>query len=170
MACLPFPVWPACRFGLKFPECCMHFTLHQFQVIHLLHHPHTYARTLHSHTLSLTHSFACYIRSLLSLHCPMDTDLLTNGPIPWTVFAGSRSLPSLSYSSRTLVKFIDLYNFVQQGTFIALGMILLQQSNALSPSLAHFGAALGQSFVSAGGHNVSASRYSLCHLTFFPLH
>ncbi|KAG7099168.1 hypothetical protein E1B28_001039 [Marasmius oreades] len=67
----------------------------------------------------------------------------------------------------------DGVDFVRQGAFIALGMILLQQSEASSPSLAptrslytkivsdkhedpmaRLGAALGQGLIDAGGRNV----------------
>ena len=104
VACLPFRAQPTCHYGLEFPECHRCLTLHQFQVIHLLHHlthTHTLLTLIHSPTLSLvTHS-------LLSSHHQMDTNanLLVNDLIPWTVFAGPWSLPLLSYSSRTLVKF-----------------------------------------------------------------
>jgi len=73
----------------------------------------------------------------------------------------------------------DSVDFVRQGAFIALGMILVQQSDASSPSLAsirttytkivgdkhedpmaRFGAALGQSFIDAGGRNVTISLQS----------
>lgn len=68
----------------------------------------------------------------------------------------------------------DSVDFVRQGAFIALGMVLVQQSDASSPSLAdtralyskvvsdkhedpmaRFGAALGQGFIDAGGRNVT---------------
>ncbi|KAJ7596896.1 D-isomer specific 2-hydroxyacid dehydrogenase [Mycena floridula] len=70
----------------------------------------------------------------------------------------------------------DSVDFVRQGAFIALGMILVQQSEASSPSLAstralytkvvsdkhedlmaRFGAALGQGLIDAGGRNVTIS-------------
>ncbi|KAI9445101.1 26S proteasome regulatory complex non-ATPase subcomplex Rpn2/Psmd1 subunit [Lactarius indigo] len=73
----------------------------------------------------------------------------------------------------------DSVDFVRQGALIALGMILVQQSDASSPSLApiratyakivgdkhedpmaRFGAALGQSFIDAGGRNVTISLQS----------
>ncbi|KAI0004235.1 26S proteasome regulatory complex non-ATPase subcomplex Rpn2/Psmd1 subunit [Russula compacta] len=73
----------------------------------------------------------------------------------------------------------DSVDFVRQGAFIALGMILVQQSDASSPSLAstratyakivgdkhedpmaRFGAAFGQSFIDAGGRNVTISLQS----------
>ncbi|QRV75716.1 26S proteasome regulatory complex, subunit Rpn2/Psmd1 [Ceratobasidium sp. AG-Ba] len=73
----------------------------------------------------------------------------------------------------------DPVDFVRQGAFISLGMILVQQSEASSPSLsptralyhkiisdkhedpmARFGAALGQGFIDAGGRNVSISLMS----------
>ncbi|KAG9126952.1 proteasome regulatory particle base subunit, partial [Ceratobasidium sp. 392] len=73
----------------------------------------------------------------------------------------------------------DPVDFVRQGAFISLGMILVQQSEASSPSLsttrtlyhkiisdkhedpmARFGAALGQGFIDAGGRNVSISLQS----------
>jgi len=73
----------------------------------------------------------------------------------------------------------DSVDFVRQGAFIALGMILVQQSDASSPSLAsiratyakivgdkhedpmaRFGASLGQSFIDAGGRNVTISLQS----------
>lgn len=73
----------------------------------------------------------------------------------------------------------DSVDFVRQGAFIALGMILVQQSDASCPSLAsvratytkivgdkhedpmaRFGAALGQSFMDAGGRNVTISLQS----------
>ncbi|KAJ7103629.1 armadillo-type protein [Mycena belliarum] len=73
----------------------------------------------------------------------------------------------------------DSVDFVRQGAFIALGMILVQQSEASSPSLAstralyhkvvsdkhedpmaRFGAALGQGFIDAGGRNVTISLQS----------
>ena len=73
----------------------------------------------------------------------------------------------------------DSVDFVRQGAFIALGMILVQQSEASSPSLAsthalytkvvsdkhedpmaHFGAALGQGFIDAGGWNITISLQS----------
>lgn len=73
----------------------------------------------------------------------------------------------------------DSVDFVRQGAFIALGMILVQQSEASSSSMAstralyakivadkhedpmaRFGAALGQSFIDAGGRNVTISLQS----------
>jgi len=73
----------------------------------------------------------------------------------------------------------DSVDFVRQGALIALGMILVQQSDASSPSLAstratyakivgdkhedpmaRFGAAIGQSFIDAGGRNVTISLQS----------
>ncbi|KAF8213150.1 armadillo-type protein [Mycena galopus ATCC 62051] len=73
----------------------------------------------------------------------------------------------------------DSVDFVRQGAFIALGMILVQQSEASSPSLtstralyhkvisdkhedpmARFGAAIGQGFIDAGGRNVTISLQS----------
>ena len=73
----------------------------------------------------------------------------------------------------------DGVDFVRQGAFIALGMILVQQSEASSPSLAstralynrvvsdkhedpmaRFGAAIGQGFIDAGGRNVTISLQS----------
>ncbi|KAI0067808.1 26S proteasome regulatory complex non-ATPase subcomplex Rpn2/Psmd1 subunit [Artomyces pyxidatus] len=73
----------------------------------------------------------------------------------------------------------DSVDFVRQGAFIALGMILVQQSDASSPSLAatrasyakiiadkhedpmaRFGAAFGQGFIDAGGRNVTISLQS----------
>lgn len=70
----------------------------------------------------------------------------------------------------------DSVDFVRQGAFIALGMILVEQSEASSPSLAstralyskiiadkhedpmaRFGAALGQGLIDAGGRNVTIS-------------
>jgi 26S proteasome regulatory subunit N2 len=73
----------------------------------------------------------------------------------------------------------DPVDFVRQGAFIALGMILVQQSEASSPSLsstrslytktvadkhedpmARFGAALGQGFIDAGGRNATISLQS----------
>ncbi|KAI0320354.1 26S proteasome regulatory complex non-ATPase subcomplex Rpn2/Psmd1 subunit [Amylostereum chailletii] len=73
----------------------------------------------------------------------------------------------------------DSVDFVRQGAFIALGMVLVQQSEAVSPSItstralytriisnkhedpmARFGAALGQSFIDAGGRNVTISLQS----------
>ncbi|KAF7341663.1 26S proteasome regulatory subunit RPN2 [Mycena sanguinolenta] len=70
----------------------------------------------------------------------------------------------------------DSVDFVRQGVFIALGMILVQQSEVSSPSLvstralyhkvvsykhkdpiARFGAALGQGFIDAGGRNLKIS-------------
>lgn len=73
----------------------------------------------------------------------------------------------------------DSVDFVRQGAFVALGMILVQQSEASSPSIsstrslyakivadkhedpmARFGAALGQGLVDAGGRNVTISLQS----------
>lgn len=73
----------------------------------------------------------------------------------------------------------DSVDFVRQGAFIALGMVLVQQSEASSPSMvptralyakiiadkhedpmARFGAVLGQSFIDAGGRNVTISLQS----------
>ncbi|KAK7059054.1 proteasome regulatory particle base subunit [Paramarasmius palmivorus] len=73
----------------------------------------------------------------------------------------------------------DGVDFVRQGAFIALGMILLQQSEASSPSLAstralytkivsdkhedpmaRFGAALAQGLIDAGGRNVTINLQS----------
>lgn len=73
----------------------------------------------------------------------------------------------------------DSVDFVRQGAFIALGMVLVQQSEASSSSLAptralytkvvsdkhedpmaRFGAALGQGFIDAGGRNVTISLQS----------
>jgi 26S proteasome regulatory subunit N2 len=73
----------------------------------------------------------------------------------------------------------DSVDFVRQGAFIALGMILVQQSDASSPSLsstralynkiitdkhedpmARLGAALGQGLIDAGGRNVTISLQS----------
>jgi 26S proteasome regulatory subunit N2 len=73
----------------------------------------------------------------------------------------------------------DGVDFVRQGAFIALGMILVQQSEASSPSMsstralytkvvsdkhedpmARFGAAIGQGLIDAGGRNVTISLQS----------
>ena len=73
----------------------------------------------------------------------------------------------------------DSVDFVRQGALIALGMILVEQSEASSPSLAstralyakivsdkhddpmaRFGAALGQGLIDAGGRNVTISLQS----------
>ena len=73
----------------------------------------------------------------------------------------------------------DSVDFVRQGALIALGMVLVQQSEASSPSLAsiralyakivsdkhddpmaRFGAALGQGLIDAGGRNVTISLQS----------
>jgi len=73
----------------------------------------------------------------------------------------------------------DPVDFVRQGAFIALGMILVQQSEASSPfmspirtlytktvadkhedPMARFGAALGQGLIDAGGRNVTISLQS----------
>ncbi|KAL4241663.1 26S proteasome regulatory subunit RPN2 [Abortiporus biennis] len=73
----------------------------------------------------------------------------------------------------------DGVDFVRQGAFIALGMVLVEQSEASSPSLAstrslyhkiigdkhedpmaRFGAALGQGLIDAGGRNVTISLQS----------
>lgn len=73
----------------------------------------------------------------------------------------------------------DSVDFVRQGAFVALGMILVQQSEAASSSMvsirslytkivsdkhedpmARFGAALGQGLIDAGGRNVTISLQS----------
>ena len=73
----------------------------------------------------------------------------------------------------------DSVDFVRQGAFISLGMILVEQSEASSPSLAstrakytkvisdkhedpmaRFGAAIGQGFIDAGGRNVTITLQS----------
>lgn len=73
----------------------------------------------------------------------------------------------------------DPVDFVRQGAFIALGMILVQQSDASSPymssirtlytktvadkhedPMARFGAAIGQGLIDAGGRNVTISLQS----------
>jgi len=73
----------------------------------------------------------------------------------------------------------DSVDFVRQGAFIALGMVLVQQSDSASPSIAatrakyakvisdkhedsvaRFGAAIGQGFIDAGGRNVTISLQS----------
>lgn len=73
----------------------------------------------------------------------------------------------------------DSVDFVRQGAFIALGMILVEQTEASSPSLesvrakyakvisdkhedpmARFGAVLGQGFIDSGGRNVTISLQS----------
>jgi hypothetical protein len=73
----------------------------------------------------------------------------------------------------------DSVDFVRQGAFIALGMILVEQTEASSPSLesirskyakvisdkhedpmARFGAVIGQGFIDAGGRNVTISLQS----------
>lgn len=73
----------------------------------------------------------------------------------------------------------DSVDFVRQGAFIALGMVLVQQSEASSPAMAstrtlytkvvsdkhedpmaRFGAAIGQGFIDAGGRNVTISLQS----------
>lgn len=73
----------------------------------------------------------------------------------------------------------DPVDFVRQGALIALGMVLVQQSEASSPSItstralyarivadkhedpmARFGSALGQGFIDAGGRNVTISLQS----------
>ncbi|KAF9452586.1 26S proteasome regulatory complex, non-ATPase subcomplex, Rpn2/Psmd1 subunit [Macrolepiota fuliginosa MF-IS2] len=73
----------------------------------------------------------------------------------------------------------DSVDFVRQGAFIALGMILAEQSEVSSPSftttrnryqkiigdkhedpMARFGAAIGQGFIDAGGRNVTISLQS----------
>ncbi|KAF7320094.1 26S proteasome regulatory subunit RPN2 [Mycena kentingensis (nom. inval.)] len=73
----------------------------------------------------------------------------------------------------------DGVDFVRQGAFVALGMILVQQSEAATPAvattralytkvvsdkhedpMARFGAALGQGFIDAGGRNVTISLQS----------
>jgi len=70
----------------------------------------------------------------------------------------------------------DGVNFVRQGTFIALGMILVQQSEVSSPSMSstralytkivsdkhedpmtRFGAAIGQGLIDTSGRNVTIS-------------
>ena len=74
----------------------------------------------------------------------------------------------------------DPVDFVRQGALIALGMILVQQSDASSPSLsstrslyqkvvadkhedpmARFGAVLGQGLIDAGGRNATISLRSM---------
>lgn len=73
----------------------------------------------------------------------------------------------------------DSVDFVRQGAFIALGMVLVQQSEASAPYLANirslyskvvsdkhedplarFGAAVGQGMIDAGGRNVTISLQS----------
>ncbi|KAJ3516366.1 hypothetical protein NLJ89_g1157 [Agrocybe chaxingu] len=73
----------------------------------------------------------------------------------------------------------DSVDFVRQGAFIALGMILVEQSEASSPAIgptrakyakvisdkhedpmARFGAAIGQGFIDAGGRNVTINLQS----------
>lgn len=73
----------------------------------------------------------------------------------------------------------DSVDFVRQGAFIALGMILVEQSEASSPSMAstralyhkiigdkhedpvaRFGATLGQGLIDAGGRNVTINLQS----------
>lgn len=73
----------------------------------------------------------------------------------------------------------DSTDFVRQGAFIALGMVLVQQSEASSPSMAstrtlynkiigdkhedpmaRFGAAVGQGLIDAGGRNVTINLQS----------
>ena len=73
----------------------------------------------------------------------------------------------------------DPVDFVRQGALIALGMVLVQQSEAASPAsvstramynkiigdkhedpMARFGAALGQGLIDAGGRNVTISLQS----------
>ncbi len=73
----------------------------------------------------------------------------------------------------------DSVEFVRQGAFIGLGMVLVQQSETSSPSLAstrellaktvaakredvmaRFGAAIGQGLIDAGGRNVTISLQS----------
>ena len=73
----------------------------------------------------------------------------------------------------------DPVDFVRQGAFISLGMILVQQSEAASPviatvrnaynkvisnkhedPMARFGAVLGQGLIDAGGRNVTISLQS----------
>jgi 26S proteasome regulatory subunit N2 len=73
----------------------------------------------------------------------------------------------------------DPVDFVRQGALIALGMILIQQSEAATPAssttralytkiigdkhedhMARFGAALGQGLIDVGGRNVSISLQS----------
>lgn len=73
----------------------------------------------------------------------------------------------------------DSVDFVRQGAFIALGMVMVEQSEGSSPSLAstralyskivadkhedpmaRFGAAIGQGLIDAGGRNVTISLQS----------
>ena len=73
----------------------------------------------------------------------------------------------------------DVIDFVRQGAFIALGMVLVQQSEASSPAstairssynkiignkhedpMARFGAVLGQGLIDAGGRNVTITLQS----------
>jgi 26S proteasome regulatory subunit N2 len=73
----------------------------------------------------------------------------------------------------------DPVDFVRQGALVALGMVLVQQSEAASPAsvstramynkiigdkhedpMARFGAALGQGLIDAGGRNVTISLQS----------
>lgn len=73
----------------------------------------------------------------------------------------------------------DPVDFVRQGALIALGMVLVQQSEAATPAstatralyakiigdkhedpMARFGAALGQGLIDAGGRNVTISLQS----------
>ena len=73
----------------------------------------------------------------------------------------------------------DSVDFVRQGAFIALGMILVEQTEASSPSLesirakyakvisdkhedpmARFGAVIGQGFIDSGGRNVTINLQS----------
>jgi 26S proteasome regulatory subunit N2 len=74
----------------------------------------------------------------------------------------------------------DPVDFVRQGALVALGMILVQQSDVSSPALgptrtlyhkiitdkhedpmARFGAVLGQGLIDAGGRNVTISLQSM---------
>lgn len=93
-------------------------------------------------------------------------------------------MPELSFFVQDAVEILepmtrDSVDFVRQGAFIALGMVLVQQSEASSPSLAgvralyskvvsdkhedpmaRFGAAIGQGFIDAGGRNVTITLQS----------
>uniref|UniRef100_A0A0W0FGL5 26S proteasome regulatory subunit RPN2 n=1 Tax=Moniliophthora roreri TaxID=221103 RepID=A0A0W0FGL5_MONRR len=93
-------------------------------------------------------------------------------------------LLSESYNPHDAVEILepmtkDGVDFVRQGAFIALGMILLQQSEAASPSqastralytkivsdkhedpMARFGAAIAQGLIDAGGRNVTINLQS----------
>lgn len=97
--------------------------------------------------------------------------------------AGFASLLT-SYTKQDAVEILepltkDGVDFVRQGAFIALGMVLVEQSEAASPStattranygkivsdkhedpMARFGAALGQGLIDAGGRNVTISLQS----------